>query len=232
MLSQVQPVSSRTEAGTWLTHPSAHAAPMDRRLLTTLTFPPSVLPVDLDALADRLTDAYPATIVGRTDLIELRFDDPPNLLACLTPTRVDFYEDLAPPTTDLPEEPDSPEDPEDPLSPEDGAEDIILAIEILLRLHDDEDAAADAEYAASRAIDDADRHAAALVDLLLERRLLELVTPRSRIGVEGLLAHLLAHDAAPHELAERLADHAGVAELYAGDDELRALARAARRRAR
>lgn len=199
---------------------------MQRRHVATFTFLPAVLPVDLADLADRLADAHPATIVGRAAPIELRFADPPTLLAVLSAARVDFFEDLDAQADDDPVDTDDlgETDDDDETTADDGAEDVTNTIEILLGLADDDDEA-DAAYAASRNVDDADRLAAALLGALLERGLLELVTPRARPAVEGKLAHLLAHDADPHAIADGLADHEGVAELYADDAELAALLR-------
>lgn len=78
--------------------------------------------------------------------------------------------------------------------------------------------------AAATSRDADDEAAAAIIEALLEAGLLELVTHRSRAGVEGKLAHLLSQGiTAPDQIAEALIAAPGVAELYADDDTLGAL---------
>lgn len=197
-------------------------ARMHRRPLERMTFPLEVLPVDTRALADRLADRHPATIVGSGGQFELRFGDPSNLIAVISPAHVDFFEDLAAQAAVDEEEDPEHQSPEE-LSVESGAEGIVHTIEELLGLFVEDDAAADAEYAAARPDDAADRQAQTIVGALLERQLLELVTPRSRAAVEGKLAHMLAHGFDAARIAESLAALECVAELYIDDDQLAAL---------
>lgn len=198
---------------------------MQRRPIETLAFPPDVLPVDLPTLADALGDRHDATIVGSDGGYELRLGTPSTLIVVLSPAQVDFFEDVAP------HEPDD-DDPTHPFPEEDsmeaGVERVVHTIEQLLGLYVEE---AD-EHATDDEHDDADRAAKLVLARLLEEGSIELVAPRSRAGVEGKLAHLIARGADAATVLDGLTDHEGVAEIYADERRLATLLSSARRRRR
>jgi len=194
-----------------------------------MAFPPSVLPVGLSALADVLGDRHDATIASSQGQYELRFGDPSTLIVVLSPTRADFFEDVERALAlDVMEDDDPAHLPLEELSVQEGVELAVHTIEEILGLYveaDVEDVSVDGE-------DDADRQARAVLSALLADGSIELVGSRSRPGVEGKLAHLLAHDASVDAMLDALVDHPGVAEIYADEQQLEALLAASKRRRR
>lgn len=61
-----------------------------------------------------------------------------------------------------------------------------------------------------------------LVDVLIDRKLLELATSRARHSFSTRLAHRLNEDADPTELADWIVEQPEVVELHASDEELTA----------
>lgn len=188
---------------------------MQRRSLETMVFPQDVLPVDRPTLASALADRFGATIVGSDGGYELQCGEPSNLIVVIWSTHVELFEDVERSMARLETEEDDPaHSVPDEESAESGAERVIHAIEEILGLYVD-DVADDADEP-----DDADRRAKRMLDRLIETGAIELVTPRSRAGVEGKLAHLIARGANALAVHEALMSHEGVAEIYVDEHQL------------
>lgn len=193
-----------------------------------MALPPSVLPVDLSALADVLGDQHDATIASSQGQFELRFGDPSTLIVVLSPTRVDFFEDVERALVLDAMEDDPAHPPPEELSVQEGVELAVHSIEEILEIYIE----ADVEERSADAEDDADRQARTVLSALLADGSIELATSRSRPGVEGKLAHLIAHDASVNAMLDALVDHPGVDEIYTDEQQLEALLEASKRRRR
>lgn len=188
---------------------------------------------DARALAEGLTGEFGvASISGSGGEYEVQLVSPASLVIVLGPRAARFFmqdvEDAAPEAGDVDEE----EEEEDP---HDAAEAVRHHLELRLGLWTGEDEEGDDEKPPD---DDCDRLARDVVARLLERGLLELVTPRSRESAEGRLANSLSRGAPAGVLAEHLSEVRGVAEVFATDEEMeavvaecRALQRSPRKRA-
>jgi len=166
------------------------------------------------ALAESLTtDFNVASITGSGGEHEVQLVSPAELVVVISASRAQFFR--APIVVD--DDDDDFDDEEEPDDPNDIAEEIsfFLARRVGL-VQDDEDA--DEDNDATQ--DDSDIVAQRVIERLLNEGLLELVTPRSRPGIEEFLAHRLANKRVSETLCDDLADAKGVAELYTSDEQL------------
>jgi len=192
---------------------------MSRRLIETMKLPAAPKP-DPAVLAEALAEEFAvASIAGGHGEQELRFVTPGSLVVVVSATEVRFFAEPEAIAADAEDDGDEEGEEDEEQTPDDAADEISAYLAGFLGLSLDGEEEADADEAVPD--DAADRHAARLVEELLARGLLELVTPRSRAQVEGRLAHLLAHGVrGAGSLAEAIADCSGVAELYADDAQM------------
>ena len=193
-----------------------------RKLIRTLDLPARS---DARALAESLTDDFAvASIVGSNGEFEIQFVSPADLVAVISSSQARFFiEPLVNADDD-----DDDDDDDEPDDPNDVAEGISLHLARrvgILRDDDDED-----DETGAAPDDDNDEVARRVVERLLNEGLLELVTPRSRAGVEGHLAHIIAHGRVDGTLCDDLTEVKGVAELYASDEQLDEILAACRKK--
>lgn len=188
-----------------------------RTLIHTLTLPAGS---NARALAESLTrDFSVASISGSNGEHEVQLISPDELVVVISPSRACFFLE---PRIEVDDDDDEHED-ENEDDPHGVAEEIsdYLAREAGVVQDDDDDDDYNDNDAAPD--DESDKIAQQVVGRLLEEGLLELVTPRSRAGVEGYLAHRIAHGRVKRGLADALADAKGVAEVYASDEQIAAI---------
>lgn len=186
-----------------------------RKLIQTLEFPKNS---DARALAEGLMDDFNvASISGSKGEHEVQFVSPAELVVVISPSKARFFYE---PLLDVDEVDDEhgddldDDDDDDPYGVADEISDH-LARRVGLEPDDEDD---DSDDATSD--DNSDLIAREVITRLLDEGLLELVTPRSRPGVEGFLAHRIAQGRTGETLGDALADAKGVAELYASNEQL------------
>lgn len=197
---------------------------MTRTLIRTMSFPDAA---DPKALADRIADTLRvSSIVGSGGEVEVRFVEPDDLVVVIGPNGARFYDE----PVLLEEEVDPDHAPPEPEDPDSAAESVAALIARVLGLRDPAGVEGEDAEDEGPPPDESDRHAKRVVAALLDRGLIELVSPRSRASVEAHVAHVLAHHGAdPQRLSEEIIEHRAVADLYADDEALAAILDAALR---
>ena len=195
-----------------------------RSLIRTMSFPDAA---DPRALAERIADAHRvSSIVGSAGEVEVRFVDPDSLVVVIGRGGARFFEE----PLDIEEDDDPEHEPLEPEDPAGTAESVAALLARALGLPDPEGGEGeDAGEDDGPPPDESDQQARRVVAALLDRGLIELASPRSRASVEAHVAHVLARFGPdPQRLSEEIIEHKGVADLYADDEELAAILRAAR----
>lgn len=181
-----------------------------RKLIRSMKLPAGT---DAKALAESLTDEFAvAAISGSGGEFEVSFVSPEELVVVVGATQAKFFVEPLPLNAQADEEDEDERD-----DPDDVAEEISFHFERRTGLAKDEDDDDDDEKAPD---DDSDDVARRMIQRLLDEGLLEIVNSRSRAGVEGYLAHKIAHGQTGESLGDNLADVKGVAELYASNEQL------------